>query len=276
MKFKLPVRDPKGHKGTFGRVLIIGGQKEMIGAPFLAGKAALRLGAGLVQVAVPVDILLTVLSLCPEFVGFGINFKNQRKLIQNAKSADAIVVGPGLGVTVEAQKILINILQLTNPIVVDADALNILSMQKKWPKTLKARCVLTPHPGEMERLLKLIDLQNKYDLSNDEDRITAAKAFATKTQQVVVLKGSKTVVTDGVQIYINKTGNSSLAKAGCGDVLSGMIGTLLAQKMDNFTAASFAVYMHGLAGESAGRKYGVRSVLASEVIDSISSVIKKV
>lgn len=274
VKIKLPSRDPKGHKGTFGRVLVVGGSHEMIGAPVFAGSAALRMGAGLVQIAVPEKILFFALSLCPELIGFSIKKGVLKKLIINAQKSDALVVGPGLGQTLEAQKIVKAILQIDKPIVMDADALNILALQKKWPEKIKSQLVLTPHPGEMARLFKLFS-NNTQLPENENERIQIAQEFAKKIKQVLVLKGPRTIVTDGNQVFINTTGDSSLAKAGSGDILSGMIGTLLAQKLEPFNAACLGVHLHGLAGEMAGKEFGQRSVLAHEVISKISEVLKK-
>jgi hydroxyethylthiazole kinase-like uncharacterized protein yjeF len=155
--------------------------------------------------------------------------------------------------------------------VVDADALNLLSKLKKWPPFFHGKAVLTPHPGEMARLIKLIG-KTKVP-TDDEGRLKLAVETANAFQQVLVLKGNKTVVTNGVKTYVNSTGDSSLAKAGTGDVLSGMIGALLAQKMERFEASCLAVYLHGRAGELAGKKVGKRSVLAHEVIQSLPDAI---
>jgi NAD(P)H-hydrate epimerase len=155
--------------------------------------------------------------------------------------------------------------------VVDGDALNILAQQNNWPMSFRAQAVLTPEPMELARLLRFTG--QPYVPNDDEGRIEVARAAAQFFDQVVVLKGHRTVVSDGTQTYLNHTGNSSLAKSGTGDVLSGMIGTLLAQKVPRFQAACLAVHLHGMAGEMAGRKMGDRSVLIPEVIEMISSAI---
>jgi len=149
--------------------------------------------------------------------------------------------------------------------VVDADALNLIAAMKKWPPSFKAHAVLTPHPGEMGRLVKLI---GRSEVPTDEPgRIDIATEAARAFGQLIVLKGSRTIVTDGARLYINDTGDSSLSKAGTGDILSGIIGTLLSQKLNSFDAATLAVWLHGKAGEIAGKRLGNRCVLARDVIE---------
>ena len=155
--------------------------------------------------------------------------------------------------------------------VVDADGLNILAGMKKWPSFFKASAVLTPHPGEMARLAKLI---GRGDVpSDDEGRMKIAAAAAETFGQVVLLKGNRTVVTDGRRAYVNHSGNSALSKAGTGDVLSGVLGTLLAQQMDRFDAACLAAYLHGRAGEIAGATIGLRCALARDVVEALPAAI---
>jgi NAD(P)H-hydrate epimerase len=165
------------------------------------------------------------------------------------------------------------LLRLRKPLVVDADALNLLSAMKKWPGFFKAPAVLTPHPGEMRRLARFLGRSQLP--ADDQGRVRIATKAAKMFAQVVVLKGERTVVTDGRRVYVNHTGNSSLSKAGTGDVLSGMIGTLLAQGMARFEAAVLGVHLHGRAGELAGEKLGMRCVLARDVIDAIPAVINE-
>jgi NAD(P)H-hydrate epimerase len=272
----LPPRPAEGHKGTFGRVLVVGGNDGMIGAPVLAGTAALRLGSGLVQLAVPRGILPYALSITPELIGVGLGkAAGKDTLLEAAEEADAVIVGPGLGKTPEAMGRLNRLVRLGGkPMVIDADGLNLLSTMKRWPTYFKAAAVLTPHPGEMGRLNKLLGRDSKVP-SDDDGRIDNAVAAATTFGQVVVLKGDRTVVTDGERVYVNDTGNSSLSKAGTGDVLSGMLGCLLGQKLDRFDAACIAVRLHGLAGEVAGERVGMRSVLAHEVIQCLPPAIAR-
>jgi NAD(P)H-hydrate epimerase len=255
-----------GHKGLFGRVLIVGGNREMIGAPALAATAALRMGSGLVQIAVTETILAAALTIIPEAIGLALGSKaDLSRLLEAAGRADVIVVGPGLGQSpIVAQRIKA-LLNLDKPFVVDADALNYLATVKRWPKFSG---VLTPHPGEMRRLT------GKPVPTDDAGRIDLATKTAGQFAKVLVLKGHRTVVTDGRRVYVNKTGDSSLSKAGAGDVLSGMLASLIGQGMDLFGAACLAVHLHGKAGEIAGKRLGRRCVLARDVIDSIATQIK--
>lgn len=270
----LPPRPADGHKGLFGRVLVVGGSEGMIGAPVLAGTAALRTGAGLVELAVPRAILPAALSITPELIGLPLS-KSEAKnaLIQSGEKADAIVIGPGLGRSPEAWDRLTRLVRLEKPMVVDADGLNILASLKKWPGYFKAHAVLTPHPGEMARLAKLIGRDSVP--SEETGRIEIAAEAARAFGQVIVLKGNQTVVTDGRRVYVNPTGDSSLSKAGTGDVLSGIIGTLLAQKLDRLTAAATGVWLHGTAGELAGQRLGRRCVLARDVIDALPAAFER-
>ena len=253
-------------------MLIVGGNDGMIGAPVLAGTAALRAGAGLVQIAVPRSILHACLSITPELIGLGLGKASGKdELLKAGELADAIVIGPGLGRTPEAEGRLVRLVRLDKPLVVDADALNLLAGMKKWPSFFKARAVLTPHPGEMKRLAKLL---GRDEVPTDEEgRIEIAAGAADAFGQVVLLKGNQTIVTDGRRVYVNHSGNSALSKAGTGDVLSGLLGTLLAQGMDRFDAACLAAHLHGRAGEVAGATIGLRSALARDVVDALSAAI---
>jgi ADP-dependent NAD(P)H-hydrate dehydratase len=270
----LPERPKEGHKGSFGRVLVVGGNDGMIGAPVLAGTAALRTGAGLVQVAVPRAILPYALSITPELIGLGLGkAAGKDQLLEAAESADAIVIGPGLGKTPEALARLTRLVRLEKPMVVDADGLNLIAAQKRFPSYFKAHAVLTPHPGEMKRLGKLIGVSDVP--SDDGGRAGLAAQMASAFGQVIVLKGERTVVSDGQRVYVNDTGNSALSKAGTGDVLSGILGCLLGQKVERFDAACVGVRLHGIAGEVAGERLGLRSVLAREVVDAIPHAIAR-
>src|SRR5688500_3819094 len=270
----LPPRPLEGHKGLFGRVLIVGGNDGMIGAPAFAGAASLRTGAGLVQLAVPRSILSAALSITPECIGLGLGkAAGKDDLLEAGEKADAIVIGPGLGQTPEAMGRLTRLIRLAKPMVVDADGLNLLAKQKTWPKYFKAAGVLTPHPGEMGRLARLF---GKRDVpADDAGRIDLAREAAESFGQVIVLKGNRTVVADTERVFVNSTGNSALSKAGTGDVLCGILGTLLAQQMDRFDAACAATCLHGLAGEIAGERLGLRAVLARDVIDAIPVAIRR-
>ena len=244
----------------------------MIGAPALAGLAALRSGAGLVELAVPRSILSAALTVAPECIGLRLG-KSAANLLKAGEKADAIVIGPGLGQTPGAMGRLTRLIRFEKPLVVDADGLNLLAKQKSWPKYFKASAVLTPHPGEMRRLAKLLGKSEVPD--DDTGRIALADQAAAKFGQVIVLKGNRTIVADGSRVYVNRTGNSALSKAGSGDVLSGILGTLLAQDMNRFDAACAAVCIHGTAGEIAGERLGLRAALARDVIDAVPDALRR-
>jgi len=264
----LPARPKEGHKGMFGRVLVVGGSESMIGAPVLSGTAALRMGAGLVQIAVPKSMLATALSITPELIGLPLAAS---RIDRNAiVAADAIIIGPGMGQSTTARSRLKQLLKSNKPAVIDADALNLLASEKEFP-AMNLHAVLTPHPGEMKRLAKF--LKRSAVPTDDRGRLELAVLAAKSFNQVVVLKGFRTVVTDGHRVYINHTGDSTLSKAGSGDVLCGVIATLLAQEVEPFFAASIGTWIHGKAGEIAGGRYGIRSTLARELIESIHLAI---
>jgi NAD(P)H-hydrate epimerase len=232
------------------------------------------MGSGLVQIGVPRGILASAISMTPELIGLGLGrTRKNTPLLEAAEKADAIVVGPGMGTSQEAMGRLATLVRVAKPMVVDADGLNLLAKLKKWPGYFKAHAVLTPHPGEMKRLGKLI---GKTDVpADDEGRIQIALEAARAFGQVVVLKGDRTVVADpDGRVYVNSTGNSALSKAGTGDVLSGMIVSLLGLKMERFDAACCAVHLHGLAGEVAGERLGLRSVFARDVIEALPEAIQ--
>ncbi len=270
----LPRRPANGHKGTFGRVLIVGGAAEFLGAPALSGTAALRCGSGLVQIATPASILPHCLSITPELIGLALDDRAESddELLDAAAKADAVAVGPGLGRSRAACSRVMKLMGMAGkPLVVDADALNILASLDAWPVDVAADAVLTPHPGEMGRLAKFIGRDSVPD--DDAGRIELAVAFSRHVNQIVVLKGAGTVVTDGWRVYVNRTGDSSLAKGGTGDVLTGMIASFIGQGMDRFEAAVAAVHLHGLAGQLAGKSLGRRSVLAGDVIGHIADAL---
>jgi ADP-dependent NAD(P)H-hydrate dehydratase len=269
----LPPRPKDGHKGLFGRVLIVGGSHEMIGAPVLAGAAALRSGSGLVQVAMPSEVLVAGLSVVPELIGLALDDSagSTAKLVEAAEKADVVAAGPGLGQLESVGSRLKALFRLDKSMVIDADALNYLASLGKWPKDFKARAVLTPHPGEMKRLGKLIGRDSVP--SDEKGRIEIATEAAKAFGQIILLKGHRTVVTDGKRVYLNQTGDSSLSKAGAGDILTGILASLIGQGMEPFDAACAAAHLHGRAGELAGRKLGMRCVLARDVIEMIPEAI---
>jgi NAD(P)H-hydrate epimerase len=254
IKKLLPMRKPTAHKGNHGRVCILAGSAAMPGAAVLSCTAAYRIGAGLVDACVPEAVAGVIHHHLPEAIS---SSRNQI----NLSAATAVLFGPGLGT---GEKDLLNhvVEKINSPLVLDADGLNMLAEEITLLRRLPVPCVLTPHPLEMNRLtgLEINQILN--------DPIKAACDFAHKHNVHVLLKGARTVIAapDG-NTFINTTGDASLAKAGTGDVLAGIIAGLIAQGMDVFEAAATAAYLHGKAGEAAGRVFSKRGVLAGDLVD---------
>lgn len=244
----------------------------MLGAPVFAGLAALRGGAGLVQVAVDRALLASALTLAPELVGHTLDPRSDRRLLADAGHADVLVIGPGMGLTPASRRRLLALLEVGKPTVLDADALTLLARERRRP-ALPERCVITPHPGEMQRLGARFGRPEI--VTGDAARLDLARAAAQALGVTVILKGARTVVVarDGTA-YIEPTADSSLAKAGTGDVLAGLTGALLHVATDAFEAAMLAVHLHARAGTLAGDALGARSVLARDVLDHLSGAIR--
>lgn len=268
---QLPPRSAHGHKGLFGKVLIVGGSEGMVGAPAFAALAALRTGCGLAYIASSEAVLPFVLSVAPEAVGIPIGRSMQRYLAA-ISACDAVAIGPGLGQTTLSAKLLQAALKAAGSLLIDADGLNLLAAGKAKLDRAPMTTVLTPHPGEMARLAKLFGGGEVPE--DDAGRLQMAVAAAKHFGQVILLKGEKTVITDGDRYAVSATGDSTLAKAGSGDILSGMIATLLGQKMAAFDAAWLGSHYHGKAGELAGKIYGMRSALARNIIDALPQALQ--
>jgi ADP-dependent NAD(P)H-hydrate dehydratase / NAD(P)H-hydrate epimerase len=265
-----PPRHPDAHKGDFGHVLAVAGSVGKSGAAVLCGTAALRAGAGLVTVASPAAVQAVVAAARAELMTDPLPAEPLARCLELAAGCDAVVLGPGLGG--DAAALARGLAEaVTAPLVIDADGLNALSPASAHPWTGGRATVLTPHPGEMGRLLGLAttDVQ--------ADRLAAARALAAATGAVVVLKGQRTVVArpDGFAA-VNPTGNPGLAKGGTGDVLAGVVGALLARGCDAWTAAVAAVFVHGRAGDLAAARTGVESLLAGDVVEALGEAIRSV
>jgi NAD(P)H-hydrate epimerase len=275
---KLKPRLAEAHKGDFGKVCIIAGSLGMSGAAALAGRAALRAGAGLVRVAISKSALPIVAAIEPSYTTIALAEDNSGRISSKAINTildaiaenDVVAFGPGVGNTADLQSIALVLIEQNVRLVIDGDGLNNLSKIKSWPDRLKAELVLTPHPGEMKRLWSGL-LREEPPL----DRREQAMQLAGQTKAVVVLKGAGTVVTDGDKVYINKTGNPGMATAGTGDVLTGVITALMGQGLSNFDAAVLGVYIHGLAGDIAAEKLGQVSLIATDIIDSLPDAFLK-
>jgi NAD(P)H-hydrate epimerase len=260
-------------------VLIVGGSLGMSGAPAIAGRAALRSGAGLVRVAVPQSILGIVAAIEPCYTTIPladddagrISNRAVAAVLEGAAQNDVVAFGPGLGIARGVKDVLAALLAVENlRLVIDADGLNCLAKIGNWPRLTKASVIVTPHPGEMKRLCQGLLREPLPD-----DRTVQATTLAQGTGCVVVLKGAGTVVTDGAKVYINQSGNPGMATAGAGDVLTGIIAALVGQKMSNFDAAVLGVYIHGLSGDIAAEKTGQISLIATDIIESLGPAFSK-
>ncbi len=270
----IPVLEPRSkesHKGDFGRALLIGGSRGMAGAIAIAGMAALRSGAGLVRVALPDPILETVASMHPCLITQPlssdlrgqIDLSARETLATLCENATCVAVGPGMGRSLALDTIVLRLYQSTLcPLVLDADGMNAIPQAlSRTPKAAGAR-ILTPHPGEFERFTRVS--------SKDREKQTAtAISIAKENRIIIILKGHETVITDGETTTINKTGNPKMAVGGSGDCLTGIITALICQGLQPLAAAQLGVALHGLAGDTAARKLGCPSVLATDLIDSL-------
>lgn len=290
---KLPPRAPSGHKGTFGTVVVLGGCATgpaggpvMIGAPGLAARAALRSGAGLAKLIVPSPIAIAAVTLCPSATAIGlpvdgsgaiVPYEAARVFDEALESAACVVIGPGMGGGAEVQPIALRAAsQAERPVVIDADALNALAAIPELTKDFRAAAVLTPHPGEFRTLAASLGLRE--DAVDPAKRPRAAEALAQRLGAVVVLKGHRTVVSNGHQTWVNESGGPELATGGTGDVLAGLIGGLIAQAgaaMSLFDVARLAVHVHGLAGERWRTRRGASAgLLASELADGLPEALE--
>lgn len=261
IKALLRPRARHAHKGDFGRALLVAGSKGMAGASVLAARAALRSGVGLLTVHVPVCNNVIVQSAVPEATtSIDCNECCFSDDIDVSKY-NAVAVGPGLGQGKESEAALLRLIgNCTAPMVVDADALNILSRNKEWLYRLPAGSVLTPHPGEFERLFG--KATSRYQA------IESVRAVARDCGIVIVLKGAyTTIIAPDGNIYFNSTGNPGMATGGSGDVLTGIILALLAQGYEGVDAARKAVYMHGLAGDLAVSELGETALVAGDIVN---------
>lgn len=266
MTYRLPKRPKDSHKGDFGRIGVIGGSHGMLGAVYLASYGALKTGAGLVYAILEKELARTFASKTIEVI---VKEADDPYVYRQAMDdLDVLILGPGLG-TGKKQRELVEecLLYFQRPIVVDADGLNILSDNPSLIRHRSSSAIVTPHPGEMGRLLRM---------STDEiqrDREAAAKKFASTYGVITVLKGHRTIVTDGERLYLNQTGNPGMATAGSGDVLSGIAGSLLAQIDDPYEAAVLAVCIHGIAGDLAKSAKGEYGMIASDILEKIPSAV---
>ena len=262
----MPKRRPDGNKGTFGKILVIAGFETMAGAAVLSAKAALQTGPGMVKVLSPSQNRSIIQTAAPELL-----YGEPSEVEKSLNWADVVVIGPGLGQSKEAKQILSEVLQKgKHPLIMDADALNILSFCQDIQEAAKVYAypmIFTPHMMELSRLsgVKLKDLK--------DERLSIAKKLSKEYHSIVVCKDAVTLVVQEEGLtYLNHSGNSGMSTAGSGDVLTGIIGALIGQGEKAFEGAAKAVYIHGLAGDSAADLYTEYGVTASRLIENIRNM----
>ena len=270
----LPGRTARSNKGSYGKLLIFAGSRNMAGAAAFSGRAAYRTGSGLVKIVTEEANRQIIQSLVPEAVldVYDEDTDMEAFVREQLSWADAVVAGPGIGLSEQAEQIVRTVLlEAEVPCLLDADALNILSAHPQWLKEHKASVTVTPHLGEMARLT------GKEVSEIQKNMISVAKTFAEAYDVIVVLKDARTVVgIPGGSGYINTTGNHGMATAGSGDVLTGVIGSLLGQKVPPQTAAPLGVMLHGLAGDAAAREKGKVSLMASDLAEGLTAVLREI
>lgn len=277
----LPPRAADSHKGSFGKVLVVAGSRGMSGAAVLCGSAALRGGAGLVQVATPSDVqpcvaagnpCYTTACLPIEMKTHGLAEDAVPTILELAETASVAAIGPGMGLSAKIPEVIeILLVQLDLPVVLDADGINALTFLRNDVLGRRpAPTILTPHPGEFARLLKC----STEDVQANREEL--AGRFAADHKVIIVLKGHGTLVTDGERMYRNSTGNPGMARGGTGDVLTGLIAALIAQGMSAFDAAQLGVYIHGKAGDLAAEAKGQVGMIASDLIEFLPLAIRTV
>ena len=260
-------REKHYHKGNFGHTLVFGGSTGFSGAVIMASKSALKAGCGLVTAIIPEEINDIFEASLPEAMSYPVKIKRFYELdeiVDFINSKDSILIGPGLGKSKDTKNFLFELLEnIKIPLVLDADALNILSEDLNYLKSLKIPKILTPHPGEFSRLTRLSIKEIQ------ENRVNLSKEFAKEFNAIIVLKGYRTVITDGYNCYICPKGDSALATGGSGDVLGGIIASLISQKYSLIDSAIFGVYLHGLVGEICSKKFTSETVTACDLIENL-------
>lgn len=289
-----PARPPEAHKGTFGRVGVVGGSAadtpRMIGAPALSALGAVRAGAGLVRIAAPGPILDAVLTAAPFATGSALPTLPDGSLDAAPAAAcfdrllsgsDAVVVGPGMGRSDGARAVVLRtVLQEDAPAVVDADALNLLTEIPEFWREIRATLILTPHPGEARRLLEALSMRGD-PAGDDDQRLEVAFGLARRLGAIVVLKGRGTVVTDGLRAWVCRAGNPVLSTGGTGDVLAGVIAGLVAQSRggrgpDLFGCAQIGVQAHATAADAwVVEQHASGGMTPTDLADRIPAAIER-
>jgi ADP-dependent NAD(P)H-hydrate dehydratase / NAD(P)H-hydrate epimerase len=271
-------RHRESHKGDYGHLLVLAGSVGKTGAAAMACEAALRMGAGLVTLGIPrslnpiMEVKLTeaMTEPLPETSKQTLSLKALGPILRLCEKKKAVILGPGLGTTKETQQLILKLVKtLDLPLILDADALTALATSPQTLPSKNPSLILTPHPGEMARLIgsTVKEVQN--------DRIGVSRSFSQGSNAFLVMKGYRTLIaTPRKEIFINPTGNPGMATGGTGDVLTGMIGGLISQGEDILTALRVAVYLHGLAGDRVAREKGEKSLVATDLIEQIPQLLK--
>ena len=268
----LPDRNNWAHKGDFGRILLLCGSRGYTGAAYLAAMGALRTGTGLVYLGVPESIYAIEAVKLNEPIVFPLPDEDGKlaasaadKVRELLPEMDGVLIGPGLGQSKGTLAVLKTILrEFAGPVVLDADGINLLAQHKYLLRGRTAPTVLTPHEGEFVRLAGKIS----------PDRQIAAESLARQLECIVVLKGHGTIITDGVQTYRNPTGNPGMAVGGSGDVLAGMVTSLMGQGIRPLEAAAAAVWLHGAAGDRCAEKLGQYAMLPTDLLEELPRLMK--
>lgn len=306
---RLPARDPQGHKGTFGTVVIIGGSlggrseapRMMLGGPCLTARAALRAGCGLVVLAVPAPLAPHAIELVPEATVIPLPVDATGALQPSAvaaaldastKGANAFVIGPGLGLGIEAEQVLLRLLANTEvPVIIDADAITLFAQAHDAARDLRTSAVFTPHPGEAQRLAQGLELEIEpgFIEGNRDARRALTTRLAQRLGAVICMKGAGTLICDGLHMWSTTRGNAALATAGSGDILAGIIASFAAQFCTRNAAAArasehsqpltlgeataLAVEVHARAAEAWANNHGTAGLLAHELADGVPNIL---
>ena len=268
----LPDRRNDSHKGTYGKILLLCGSRGYTGAAALAAMGALRSGAGLVYLAVPesiyeieaVKLTEPVIYPLPDSEGM-YSVSAVSNVLRLIDGKDAILIGPGIGQSEGSLAVVLAVLQnYTGPVILDADGINVLKVHKDVLRSRTSPTILTPHDGEFQRFGGILT----------EDRITSASALAETYGVIVLLKGHRTVITDGKKTYLNTSGNPGMATGGSGDVLAGIITSLTGQGIPPLEAAACGAWLHGAAGDICAQEIGQYGMLPSDMLSVLPRLMK--
>lgn len=269
----LPRRNRTAHKGDFGRILILGGSVGYTGAPKLAANAALRCGSGLIHVGVPAAIYPIVASALTEPMPFPLPCDGKLltlaaldEILPLLSRCDACLIGPGMGTSEQTRELVLALLrQAKIPLVIDADGINVLAGHIDVLQETACPVILTPHDGEFARLGGRLDA----------DRLAAAAQLARQTGTILLRKGHRTIITDGERYCINRTGNPGMATGGSGDVLAGIIVSLLGQGLAPLQASALGAWLHGAAGDLCAETIGEYGMTPSDMVQAVAQILRQ-